>query len=87
VLVIGGSAFSGGPIRIAAGSKSRQPNQGEIALVVDPEDCEPAGALHAHTRFRVNEAFRIAPEALSRRICELSPEKLKELDTLRQHGL
>lgn len=85
--MVGGSQFSGGPIRIAPGSKTKEPTPDEVALVVDPEDCEPTDALYAHTRFRMTAAFRIAPEALKRYAGRLNRPKMDELTTLRQYGL
>jgi hypothetical protein len=87
VLVIGGSSFQGGPVRIAPGSGSRTPSSQEIALPVDPGDCDPENMLSKHTRFRINEARRLPVEKLRRRACRLKKPKLDELMMLRQHGL
>ena len=87
VLVLGGSSFEGGPIRIAPGSGTRRPTQAEIALPVNPSDCEPHDALTKHTRFRLNEARRIGREKLVKYVAKLNEGKLKELKLLREHGL
>lgn len=87
VLVFGGSKFTGGPVRIAPGSGSKKPQDPEIALPVDPSDCDPVTALTKHTRFRVNDVIRIPREALQRRIAKLKPPKHKDLLVLREHGL
>jgi len=87
VLVLGGSSFKGGPVRIAPGSGSRRPAQDEIALPVDPPDCDPATALTKHTRFRLNEARRIGREKLVRHVATLNEARLKELMILREQGL
>ena len=87
VLVVGGSQFKDGPIRIAPGSGSRRPVDPEIALPVEPADCEPDAALTKHTRFRLNEARRIPLEKLRKRIAKLKPAKHKDLLMLKEHGL
>jgi len=87
VLVVGGSSFPGGPFRIAPGSGSLLPAQDEIALPVDPPDCDPATALTKHVRFRLNEVRRISRVKLMRRIAMLNEAKLKDLMLLREHGL
>lgn len=87
MLVIGGSPFSGGPVRIAPGSGSKSPEVDEIALVVEPTDCDPEEALCEHTRFRINEAERIDRTKLRGCLCRLKPPKLRELDLLKRRGL
>ncbi len=84
VLVLGGSKFKGGPVRIAPGSGSFRPTAEEVALPVNPGDCDPETALNKHTRFRVHENRRISPEKLWKYIATLKAPKLKDLQLLRE---
>ena len=83
VVIVGGPSFEGGPVRIAPGSSSLRPTDGEVALLVGPGDCIPAGAVTKHTRFRMNEMRRLPAAVLAGRIGTLTPAKLEELRTLR----
>ena len=85
--MIGGSSFPGGPLRIAPGSGSKAPTPDEIAIVVDPAQCNPPTALYEHTRFRLTAAFRIERSALRGKLCQLDTGKMEELRVLRRHGL
>lgn len=84
VVVIGEAKHPGLPVRIAPGSASFRPTADELALVVDPEDCDPVGGITKHTRFRLTDNRRIAPEKLRRRIGRLTKKKHDEMLFLRQ---
>lgn len=57
----------------------------DIALHVDPDDCEPPTALTKHTRFRINDAHLIGTEKLLKFMAKLKESKRKELLILREY--
>lgn len=84
VLVLGGSSFKGGPVRIAPGSGSKPPTEEEVALPVDPWDCDPETAITKHTRFRMHENRRMGREKLRKYLAKLKEPKLQALLLLRE---
>jgi hypothetical protein len=85
VVVIGGSSFEGGPLRVAPGSSSRPDEPGLPILRVSPADVEPVGCLSApETRFYVLDSERVAVEELGDRLGRLSPAKREELLEVRK---
>jgi hypothetical protein len=83
VLVVGNPSYEGGSPRVAPGSGTKRPDAYEIALIVEPEDCEPGCTMSKRTRFRLNEARRVVPSTLFRRLGKLRPEKMAEMERLR----
>jgi hypothetical protein len=86
VLVVRESKHRGLPVLVAPGSGSFRPSADELALVVDPGDCEPPSrrGIAKHTRFRMTDQRRMAPEKLRRRMGRLNEKKHRELLFLRQ---
>lgn len=84
MLVVREAKHPGLPVTIAPGSSSFRPTPDEIAVVVDPPDCEPEGAITKHTRFRMTDTRRLAPEKLRRRIGRLTKKKRDEMLIVRQ---